>query len=279
MRIWLTGMTSKGHEKDLKELIEPIKNDFNGLVWVFHYPLDSGYDYLDSVKAKGEIIKTKWCNRFDFSRNHCLFQGPMKVGDWFLVIDTLERLSPVFTNKLSDFCKHLDKSEVDGVYLYNKRFLFKLKEQTRFVNNPHEGIAGSSRTIELSKQNFWNKEYKKNVRSEIRQDPYHFIEHNFKYYFLPNTNHLLLGFEDDPELVQKRYENRSKLIQEIYTEGFDPFNIDSVKECFRTYLTDRIKEYIDFDKFLNDWYRFNILEEKEGIVDKHDFSLFKPIFK
>ena len=100
MKIWLIGITSEGHEEDLRDLIEPIKNHFDGLVWTFHYPLDSGHSYLESVKKDGEIICTKWCNRMDFSRNHCLYQGPMKIGDWFLTIDTLERLSPDFTGKL-----------------------------------------------------------------------------------------------------------------------------------------------------------------------------------
>jgi len=92
MRLWLIGVTNEGHEKDLRELIEPIKDDFDGLVWTFHYPKDNGADYLESVKGEGEIIYTKWCNRLDFSRNHCLFQGPIKIGDWFLTIDSLERI-------------------------------------------------------------------------------------------------------------------------------------------------------------------------------------------
>ena len=56
MKLWLIGITTEGHEKDLRELIEPIKQDFDGLIWTFHYPLDSGYDYLRSVKGDGEII-------------------------------------------------------------------------------------------------------------------------------------------------------------------------------------------------------------------------------
>ena len=279
MRIWLIGITSEGHEEDLRQLIEPIKNDFDGLVWTFHYPTDEGYDYLESVKKEGEIICTKWCNRMDFSRNHCIYQGPMKFGDWFLTIDTLERLSPLFTKNLRDLCKDFDNNKIDGAFLYNKRFLFKLNEHTAFVNNPHEGIHGCTKTIELSHQPFWNKDFQKNVRGERRQDPFHFVEHNFKYYLYPNTNHLLLGFEDDIELVKKRYANRSKFIETIYSQGFDPFNIDSVEECLRNHIDDDLKTCINFDKFLNDWYRYKILEETEGIIDKHDFSVFKPIFK
>ena len=278
MRLWLIGVTNEGHEEDLRELIEPIKHDFHGLVWTFHYPKDAGADYLEAVKGEGEIIYTKWCNRLDFSRNHCLFQGPIKIGDWFLTIDSLERLSPDFTKTLKNLCSELDSQEIDGAYLYNKRFLFKFNEESSFINNPHEGIKGVSKTIELSNQKFWRKEYQKNIRSEKRGDPYHFINHNFKYYFFPNTNHLILGFENDQNLIKKRYENRAKLLRAIYDQGFDPLDIKAVEECFRKHLTDDMRQCIDFDKFLNDWYRYKILEEKEGLIDKHDFSVFKPIF-
>tara|TARA_R100001086_G_scaffold247263_2_gene181062 strand:+ start:17 stop:856 length:840 start_codon:yes stop_codon:yes gene_type:complete len=279
MRLWLIGVTNEGHEKDLRELIEPIKDDFDGLVWTFHYPKDNGADYLESVKGEGEIIYTKWCNRLDFSRNHCLFQGPIKIGDWFLTIDSLERLSPDFTKNLKKLCEDLNDLNIDGTYLYNKRFLFKLNEETRFVNNPHEGITGVSKTMEISNQPFWKKEYQKNVRSERRQDPYHFIKHNFKYYFFPNSNHLILGFENDQNLIKKRYQNRAKLLKEIYDQGFDPLDIKSVEDCLKNHLTDDMRECINFDKFLNDWYRYEVLDQKEGLIDKHDFSIFKPIFK
>ena len=277
MKLWLIGITTEGHEKDLRELIEPINHDFDGLVWTFHYPLDSGYDYLCSVKGDGEIIKTKWCNRLDFSRNHCLYQGPMKIGDWFLTIDTLERLSPDFTKNLKPLCNQFNQHGVDGCYLYNKRILFKLKEETAFINNPHEGIRGVSKSIEFSKLDFWKKEYQKNVRAEKRQDALHFISHNFKYYLFPQTNHLVLGFENNPKLIEQRYKNRSDFFNEIYKLGFYPYDIQSIKKCLTIKLTPTLRKCINFDKFLNDWYRYEILGERTGFKDKHDFSAFKPI--
>ena len=109
--------------------------------------------------------------------------------------------------------------------------------------------------------------------------PFHFIHHNFKYYLFPDTNHLILGFEDDPSLVDKRYKNRKKFLKEVDSLGFNSLDVTSVKECLGGPLTETLKECINFDKFLNDWYRYHILEQKEGLVDKHDFSVFSPIFK
>ena len=277
MRLWLIGITTKGHKQDLQELIEPIKHDFDGLVWTFHYPKDEGADYLESVKGEGEIIYSKWCNRTDFSRNQSLFQGPIKSGDWFLTIDTLERLSPDFTKQLRDLVRYFENNQIDGAYLKDKRFMFRYNETMEFKGNPHEAILGTQNTVELTNLKIWDKSFQKNVRSEKRQDPFYFVEHNFKYYLFPNTNHLFLGFENDVLLVKKRYENRMKFFQAIYSQGFHPYDYDSVKECLENHLDDTMKECINFEKFLNDWYRLKIRGETEGIIDKHDFSKFKPI--
>ena len=105
----------------------------------------------------------------------------------------------------------------------------------------------------------------------------HFIEHNIKYYLFPNTNHLLLGFEDDMELVRKRYKVREQFFREVNRLGFYPYDIDSLEKCLKGNLTPTLKSCINFDKFLNDWYRYKILEQTEGLLDKHDFSVFKQI--
>ena len=285
MKLWLIGVTTEGHLEDLKELIEPIKEYFDGLVWTFHYPKDEGAEYLESAKGEGEIIYTKWCDRLDFSRNHSLFQGPMKMGDWFVTIDTLERLNLDFVKNLRKYIHQLEPQGIDGSQLFGKRFMFKLKEETAFVHNPHEGLLGANQVVELTNTRYWKegteKEVKKafvtNVRAKKRKDPFYFVKHNFKYYFFPKSNHLILGFENDKKLIEKRYKIREELFNEINRLGFYPYDQQSVRECFGGNLTTTLKKCINFDKFLNDWYRYEILGEREGIIDKHDFSVFKPI--
>ena len=99
---------------------------------------------------------------------------------------------------------------------------------------------------------------------------------NFKYYLFPNTNHLLLGFENDLNLVRERYVVRDKFFTEIFRLGFYPYDIQSVKDCLSKQLTPILQECINFDKFLNDWYRYEILGLRD-MVDKHDFSFVKKI--
>tara|TARA_B100000945_G_scaffold117576_1_gene93433 strand:- start:3574 stop:4404 length:831 start_codon:yes stop_codon:yes gene_type:complete len=276
MKLWLIGITTEGHKKDLQELIEPIKDHFDGLIWTFHYPKDDGADYLESVKGQGEILYTKWCNRLDFSRNHSLYQGPIRVGDWFVTLDTLERLSPDFTKNLKPLARQFEQQGIDGSFIFNKRFMFKFKENTTFTNNPHEGICGATKTIEFTKTDFWKEGFITNVRSQRRQNEFYFVTHNFKYYLFPNTNHLLLGFENDLNLVRERYAVRDKFFTEIFRLGFYPYDIQSVKDCLSKQLTPILQDCINFDKFLNDWYRYEILGLRD-MVDKHDFSFVKKI--
>ena len=276
MKLWLIGITTEGHKEDLKELIEPIKEYFDGLIWTFHYPKDEGADYLESVKGGGEIIYTKWCNRLDFSRNHSLYQGPMEIGDWFVTLDTLERLSPTFAKNLKPLTKQFEQQGIDGSYIFNKRFMFRMREHTAFVNNPHEGICGTNATMEFTRTDFWKEDFLKNVRSEKRQDEFYFVNHNFKYYLFPNTNHLLLGFEDDKELINQRYRIRAEFMEEVRGLGFYPHSVESVENCLKGELTEKLKKCINAEKFLNDWYRYEVLGLKD-VVDKHDFSFIKEI--
>ena len=275
-KLWLTGLTSEGNSDQLKELIDPIKNDFDGLIWTFHYPKDEGSEYLESVKGDGEIIYTKWCNRLHFSRNHCLFQGPMRVGDWFVVIDTLEKLSSEFTSSLRNLTKILNNNHIDGVYLWGKRFMFRLNEHSEFVGNPHEGIKGSQKPIELTQTEFWKDSYFENLRPKLRES-LHWVNAFMKYYLFPQSNHLVLHFEHDAGFINQRYEIRYKFFNEIHSLGYDPLNIKSVIKCINEIgLTNTLKECINSEKILNDWYRYEFLGARDQI-DKHDFSLIIKI--
>ena len=276
MKIWLIGVTDKGNIDKLNQLIEPIKADFDGLIWTFHYPKDEGAEYLESVKGDGEIIYSNWCGRLDYSRNHCLYQGPMKVGDWFFTVDTLERLSPDFTLHLRSLVSDLNLNDVDCLFLHGKRFAAKLKEETRFVGNPHEGISGIARGLEITKTKIWDNSFFQNTRPKVR-DEHHWINAFMRYYLFPETNHLLLHFENNREFVAERYAIRSKFMTEIDKLGFDPYSMTSVKKCIQNNFTEELKECINSEKILNDWYRYEILGEREGFVDKHDFSLIQRV--
>ena len=274
-KLWFIGVTHEGNHEHLKELIEPIKSCFDGLIWTFHYPKDKGAEYLETVKGEGEIIYAKWCNRLDYSRNHCLYQGPMKVGDWFITIDCHERITKEFVDLIKTMIPLFEKQGIDGIYLHGKRFAAKLKEETKFVGNPHEGINGISKAIEVTQSDFWKDYFFSNVRNKAR-DKFAIFMSAMKYYIFPTTNHLLLHFENNQNFVKERYLVRSKFLQEISNLGFNPHCLKSVKNCIENELTEILKECINSEKILNDWYRYEFLDARD-LIDKHDFTLIKKI--
>ena len=55
MNIYLAGMSGPNETDNLKELIEPIHDKIEGIVWTVHLPKEGGSDYLESKKKKGKV--------------------------------------------------------------------------------------------------------------------------------------------------------------------------------------------------------------------------------
>mgnify|MGYP003634096464 CR=1 FL=1 len=276
-KLWLTGLTCKGKLEDLKELIEPIKHHFDGLVWVFNGEKDEGADYLESVKGDGEIIYAKWCNRFDFSRNLGLFTSPIKFGDWFLVVDDQERISEEFGKSLAAILSQCSSAGVDGVYIRNKHFAFKHNEKLKFTSNPHCGVVGTSKSLDLTTSiEDFPKSYFTNVRPQKRGQ-FEFVHTNIKYYLYPSTNHLLLHFEKDMDYVNKRYEVRNLFLNEARKLKADVSSVASLLATIKKEgMNKNMHKCINAEKILNDWYRFEI-EGKRDMVDDPNPELLKTV--
>ena len=284
-KIWLTGMTNAGNGQHLEELIEPIKKYFDGFVWVYHdqndftakepedrwaWLYDDGYNYLAKL-TNSKVILAPWCNRTDFSRNIGLYHGPIKYGDWFMTIDTLERMHEDFAKQLPELIQRFDRNGIDGVFLRNKHFLFKFNEQTAYIQNPHSGVSGINQSLEITSLPFWKDEYWQNVR-HLHRDKHAFIDHNLKYYLFPNTNHLVLACENDPEFIKLRYQVRSKFLNELDGLNIDIQNFEEVKEyLIKGEYTDGVKSCVATEKYLNDVYRFYVNQDKE-IKDDFNFN-------
>src|ERR1051326_101751 len=152
MKIWLCGMTSAGNYQNLKELIEPILEYFDGLVWTFHLPnpatadntfdfripIDEGFNFLEENKKEGKIILCEWTQRHFNSMNQYLWQGPMQEGDYFVQIDTLERLGKEFCEeRLRDLCENMERGKVGLVSNKGKGLIFRYQEVLEFRGSPH----------------------------------------------------------------------------------------------------------------------------------------------
>lgn len=281
MKFWLTGITSAGNYQHLKDLIEPIKEEFDGLCWLFHedYDVDDkGHEYVlhTCIKKQGGcILYSKWLMRTDYSRNKILFEGPMEYGDWFLVIDTLERISPDLIKLFKNIIK--DDPQIGAIYINGKRAFIKHTESLQFVGNPHEGLQGIegkqinllTRELPEHARDWWQ-----NLRPKYR-DKFHWVDAYLNYYFFPNTNHLLLGYENNIQYVRERYDNRKKFLTKLKKLGIKR-QVEDLKRYVEENGMEEIRIDLNKEKILNDWYRFHFLNDR-SIVDKHDPSLIREV--
>jgi hypothetical protein len=283
-KLYLCGMTSAGNEKNLRDMIEPILEYFDGLVWTFHnpieifagnlgYELDFGYEYLQKNKKEGKIVTANWCQRHGYSMTHYLWQGSMKEGDFFVQLDSSERLSPKFCAELRDLCKDMEEKNIGMIANKGKGLIFRYNELLEFRGSPHWAVInvlGSVAQVELEDDEFWN------VRDENR-DKFHFVIHYLKYYLYPaGSNHCLLGLEkngDPVKLFPPREEKRLR-----FRKYLDKYEIKQEPQAIIDHFLEQkekpleeLIQFINSEKILNDVWRYYVLKD-ENFKDDHNFE-------
>jgi hypothetical protein len=276
-KLWLCGITSTDNEAALKDMIEPVIQYFDGLNWTFHLPKDAGAEFLEANKKEGKIVYAEWCKRHGYSMTHFLWQGNMKNGDYFVVLDTPERISPLFAQKIPELISQIAPKGVGVITNYGKPFIIRYIEDMRFEGSPHwfpVNHVGNVVNIEVGKENFWS------VRDKTRGD-FHFVNHYLKYYLYPRgSNHCLLGLEKNgnpQELFPAREATRLKFLEYVDELGIGREPEKIIEFMKKQYLPERLKLFINSEKILNDVYRYFVLSDK-NFKDDHDFKnmIFVP---
>lgn len=281
-RLFLTLVCGPGSLEDLRELWEPIQQYFDGLTCVFHGGYhDPEVAYLDAVRGEGRVILLPYVGRHDMSRNVALHSGVIQPGDWVMQCDTLERLNPDF---IRDYVVRLAQTslpaeQVNTYFYYGKPFLFQYHESLRYMGTPHEGLRrddGQMHAMELNPQ--WPDESKVrlNVRPIKRTDPYHWVGHYVRYYLATpwGSNHCLLGNEHrgDP---MKLYQEREALRIEVreYLRGLGvPLNEGGLRKVLTSNpMPDKLREYVNKERILNDAYRYWVLNDLT-VRDDHTWA-------
>ena len=279
-KLFLCGITSAGNEKNLREMIEPIRKYFNGLCFTFHNPVngDAGALFLEEQKGDGAIIYANWCKRHGFSMQQFLWQGPMEEGDKFIYLDTLERISPDFCeNVVPEIVKSMDNNNIAMVANYQKGLVFRFNDQLEFRGSPHwyaTQLDGNAVNMELQKSDFWN------VRNEQR-DEYEWVSHYAKYFLYPQgSNHALLGLDHHKggtpqEIFPKREAKRLWFLTQMKRAGFSR-DLAGLKAFFSQPLTQELVELIQSDKTWSDFYHYTILGDNT-VVHSHKPEDMKPL--
>ena len=283
MKIWLTLIAGPDSLEDLQELINPVIKYFDGLVVTYHGDFnDPESKYLESQKKDGKIIYLPYGQRQDFSRNAYLYCGPMSNGDWFIQIDTLERLGANFAQKMKKLANELpDQTKSNILFYHGKPFFIEYHESLSYIGSPHPGLQrqdGEGRGFDYTKIEPDESKVRLNIRPLKRTDPFHWVNHYGTYMIYPfGSNHSLLGLEQRCKTQEEmrtnfdlREKNRMAFIDELAKRGFER-TIDGVILMLSEPLDDKIKFFLNSEKVWQDVYRYNVLGDKT-VVDEHKWE-------
>lgn len=285
MKLYLIGMSGPGSASDLRELIDPIRPFFDGVVWVLHDARESEEaTYLESVKGDGAIHHARYCNRHDVSRNLGLYWGPLQDGDWCVGVDVLERISPAFAENTRHVISQLEAARLNAAFYYGKHFMFRYHESLRYQGNPHEGLTrddGQMRALDLKDYLPTEADVRYGVRATKRPDPFHWVRHYLKYYVsCPwGANHCLLGNVnrgDEMTIFRQRETMRNDFRTELRRRNVG-LTVDEVVGYWRRApLDDAMRRFVETEKILNDGYRYLVFDD-QTVIDEHEWTSLKSI--
>lgn len=280
-RLFLCGMTTAGNEANLRAMIEPIRDQFDGLCFTFHGSEycaddtsacpDGGAIFLNNSKGEGRIVYARWCQRHGYSQNHFLYQGPMEDGDHFVLLDTMERISPEFCKGgLRELLSLMRERNLAMVANYGKGLVFRFNEQLEFRGSPHwyaTQLDGGAVNVELPLTDFWNER-------AAQRDEYQWVGHYGKYMTYPQgSNHALLGLDHHkdgtPEqLFPKREAKRLYFLTLMKRAGF-PRTLDGLIAFLSQPLTQELCDAINGEKTWQDCYWYYVKGDKTALVHSH----------
>lgn len=276
-KLWLVFLAGSNSLDDIREMVEPIRSLFAGLVVTYHgQPDDPEAQYLESVKGGGRIIYLPYSGRHDHSRNTYLWCGPIQQGDWCVQTDVLEHPNRQFIEKHVPYLT----TQSNGIYYYfGKPFLFQYHESIRYEGTPHERLLrldGQGRAGELNQMWLNEADVRLNVRPLKRKDPLGWCIHYLRYWLATpwGANHCLLGNEhrgDPMKLYQEREAIRIPFRDYLRSKGV-PLTV----EGFKTFVLSNPRDPVLVDaankeRILNDVYRLWVMGD-ESIKDDHTWA-------
>jgi hypothetical protein len=199
--------------------------------------------------------------------NEWLFQPQIKLGDFVILRDSLERLNPNFTKQLPEFINWLEINKINTVYQRSKLLMFRRWFNQQFVNGLHWGLVGAKYNyIAMEQLQGFEKDdesYAYSIRDKVRP-------HNHRYrhecYYLinygANGNHLAL-FWKKPEELEYHQEEFARFLGILDERGIGR-NVDTWgayihARALEKTLDDVMKHHINLERPLRNYYRYYVL--------------------
>ncbi len=266
------------------ELVDGIKPYIRGVCALIHDSDENSKEanYLFGVNNElggGHVIFGSYCGDHSHSRNRILKETGIKRGDKLVSLDLMERVPVEFAQQFEQIFTQMDEKGVDVANFYSKPYLMRYREDMLYIGTPHESLVCMNlfgtelKRVELNQYFPDENKVRVNMRP-IKRDNYHHIDHYVKYLLQPNSNQNILGLEHrgGNKNLARYEEMRLNLICMLEVRGL-PRTVDGVKElCKDKRLDIWMKEIINENGWMNNFYRYHILGEREGVKDTHDWS-------
>ncbi len=279
MKVYLCGIT-QNQLKNIDDLTKNCYQAFDGLIYVDGGSTDGTKELLEERKGCGQVLYRKWTNDHDFQMNEFLRQGPMKIGDWFVLRDSRERFNTEWIADIKNLISKAKNSGIRSIYNYGKGFAFEYYDDMFFHGSPHWGLVGArNQAVDLSQ--FFDENKKEHTwrlrdgEDDPERDESYYIDHFFKYYYVyGRSNHLLLGRENDREGFQKAEARRVEFRMYCHSIGLE-FTADSFLNYARNSgIGDaKFKNFINSEDILKDFYRKKVLNESLKSIQENKFFI------
>lgn len=277
MKVYLCGIT-QNQKKNIDDLTRDCYKAFDGLIYVDGGSTDGTKELLEERKGCGQVIYRRWTNDHDFQMNEFLRQGPLEIGDWFVLRDSRERFNPEWVAGIKELIQKAKQSNIKSIYNYGKGFAFEYYDDMFFHGSPHWGLVGArSQAVDLSQ--FFDENKKEHTwrlrdgEDDPERDNSYYIDHFFKYYYVyGRSNHLLLGRENDQQGFQRAEDNRKQFRMYCHSIG-----LEFTTEAFIKYATStgkydsKFTEFINSEDILKDFYRKKILNEPINSIQSNRY--------
>lgn len=259
-RIWLCGVTGD-REKDIEELTKDIYQYFDGLIWTDHFSKDNTSKILEERKGKGKIVYRKYTQDHDLQRNEFLRAGVMKSLDWFVYIDSGERLNIEWCRNLRETVKRYQDNNV-GVGMFGRPYLLQYYDDMIFSGNPHcWPVPLRGKTDELNPSFITKKEMNEGSG----------LLHPFNYFWnTPRSNELFAQYRKYGNRTVEYHENLRFQFRLYWQQNMNrEFTLESVEDYFRMIYEDKSKidpvflDYMEFESlFFASFFRLKVLKHK-----------------
>ena len=136
---FLCGVT-QNQVDNIDKLTSNVWEHVDGLIFVDGGSTDGTKELLEDRVGQGEIVYRNWTNDHDLQMSEILRQGPMEIGDWFILRDSMERFNDDFAKSIVSLTNARNQN-IKSIYSHGKGFAFEYYDDMFFLGSPTLGFT------------------------------------------------------------------------------------------------------------------------------------------